>query len=271
MSWRTFFASQAKWDESHIQPVVEFVRDGMTPEGAYEELRTLLADPDYLADWRTQNAEEIADVGAPSAEAAFQVWSDAFLRHSKDRMYSLTKNPGRLDARRRVHNPAPELSDEDTAAVEKYLEFHRYDSKHLDTVDIKIPDVVYKAGKGMWVTYRSSKVDPSTLIRPRRPVDYIHEFNAGVTIYRTEAGDGRERVTVPTEYRQVGALVKLGMCLGFMYKGPQGEVEGQTSRPMPELACSPDGKCLYVIQDRRRVLAMIWGGALGVFARGIDG
>ena len=255
--WQNFFAAQAAWDERHTQSIVELEREGMTPSEAYNEVRDTLADPEHRERWIREHASEVKDEGAPSGEAAYQVWADAYLRACKDRVYA--------------RNPAEELSEDDQAAVEKYLEFHRYDAKHLDTVDIKIPEVVYKGGKAMWVTYRSRKVDPSTLKRPKRPVDYIHEFDAGVHLYRADSGDGRERCEVPDEFRHVGALVKLGMCLGFMYKGPGGEIEGQSSRPLPELACSPDGKCLYVVQDRRRVIALIWGGALGVFARGIDG
>jgi len=258
-TWRRYFSDQAHWDESHIQPVVEYIHDGMTPDAAYAELRATLADPDTQRDWIQQNADAIEEEGAPSGDEAYKVWADAYLRASKDRTYR--QNPG--DAA------------ESDAALEKYLEFHRYNAKHLDTVDITIPSVVYKGGKATWVTYRSGKVDPSTLRRPKKPVDYIHEFNAGVDLYRADPGDGRERVSVPSEFRHVGALIKLGMCLGFSYKGPDGAVEGSSSRPLPELACcvdaSGDSKCLYVIQDRRKVLAMIWGGALGVFARGIDG
>jgi hypothetical protein len=47
------------------------------------------------------------------------------------------------------------------------------------------------------------------------------------------------------------------------------EAEGRA--PLPDLCCTPDGKCLLVVQGKRKVLAMMWGGALGVFARGIDG
>jgi len=255
---RMWFAEQARWDESHIQPVAEYMIEGLTPQAAYQRLRDELDDLDFQRDWEKQNATEIREYEVTPAEA-YAVWKDAYLRHSKDRTYR--------------KNPSDTIESE--AALEKYLEFHRYGAKHLDTVDIKIPEFVYKGGKGIWVTYRSSKVDPSTLVRPKKPVDYIHEFNAGVTVYRTDAGAGRERVAVPAEFRQVGALVKLGMCLGFSYKGPEGAVEAQSSRPMPELACCinerGESKCLYVIQGRERVLAMIWGGALGVFARGIDG
>lgn len=262
MSWREFFTEQARWDESHTQPLAELVQDGATPIAAYSELRDQLADPEHRLQWIANMADEIASEGAPSGEAAYKVWADAYLRIVKDRVYAANPSCG-------------ELSDEDEAAVEKYLEFHRYDAKHLDTVDIQIPEIVYKGGKGGWVTYRSRKVDPSTLVRPKRPVDYIHEFDAGVNIYRPDAGEGRERTTVPDEFRHVGALVKLGMCLGFEYKNAGGVTEAQTSRPLPELACCinarGESKCLYVIQDRRRVIALIWGGALGVFARGIDG
>jgi hypothetical protein len=155
------------------------------------------------------------------------------------------------------------------AAVGKYEEFHRFKPKRLEMVDVVIPKMIVRAGKGVWVTYRSMKVDPTTMIRPRsKGVDYIHEFDAGVMIYIKD-GDG-PRVEVPKAFH-VDAMVKLGTCLGFCFKDGDDKVEAQSEPPMPDLCATPDGKCLFVVQDRKEVLAMIWGGALGVFARGIDG
>lgn len=155
--------------------------------------------------------------------------------------------------------------DEDRA-VEKYEEFHRFDPKKIvELPDLLIPKRVRKLGAGQYVLYRSDKVDPSTLQKPKRPIDYIHEFNAGVTIY---ANTGKPDTDVPKEFTRVKALVHLGKCLGFGVKqGPEAEARD----PLPDLSATPDGKCLLVIQSGKRVLAMIWGGALGVHPRGIDG
>lgn len=171
-------------------------------------------------------------------------------------------------------NPGREAPAE---AVDKYEEFHRYAPKSIGEFarGFKIPARMLKAGDAKWTTYRSPKVDPATLKKPRRPVNYIHEHDAGVEVYLPLNADAPELdgepCDVPDEFRQVAALVKLGESLGFCYNVDGEEVEAEGAAPLPELYCTPDGRCLLVVQDKSEVLAMIWGGALGVFARGIDG
>lgn len=158
-------------------------------------------------------------------------------------------------------------------AVAKYKEFHRYDPRQIGNfpASFRIPDRIFRAGPAKFVTYRSSKVDPETLKRPVHPVNYIHEHDAGVTCYIAGPAPGLEIVDVPRKFIEVPALTRLGSCLGFCFEedGEPCEVEGRD--PLPDLYTTPDGKCLLVIQSRKTVLAMMWGGALGVFARGIDG
>lgn len=169
-------------------------------------------------------------------------------------------------------NPMRNKNPDDLAAArDKYKEFHRYDPKDVGAFSssFTIPKRVRLAGRGKWVTYRSSKVDPSTLEKPKRPIDYIHEHDAGVYTY---IKDDEPDTDVPEKFRDVAALVKLGECLGFCVIDADGEeVEAEGTNPLPELYSTPDGTCLFVIQGKREVLAMSWGGALGVFARGIDG
>lgn len=158
-------------------------------------------------------------------------------------------------------------------AIAKYREFHRYDPKKIEAGELRIPGHMYHAGSALEVLYRSGKVDPETLRKPRRPINYIHEHDAGVGCYLPHARDADgPQVDVPDPFLDVPALTRLGYCLGFSFEDPQGkrcDVEGR--RPLPELYTTPDGRCLLVIQGRKTILAMMWGGALGVFARGIDG
>lgn len=155
--------------------------------------------------------------------------------------------------------------DDAADAIDKYKEFHRLDPKHPVELEIAIPSRVRELGAARHVLYRSAKVDPETLKKPRKPVDYIHEHDAGVVVY---ACDGELDTDVPKRVQEVTALTVLGKCLGFALKDG---AEAEGVNPLPDLCCTPDGKCLLVVQDRREVLFMIWGGALGVFARGIDG
>jgi hypothetical protein len=161
-------------------------------------------------------------------------------------------------------------------AIAKYVEFHRYDPKQIGEFppSFQIPTHMYRVGAAKWVTYRSGKVDPATLKKPRTPVSYIHEHDSDVNCYLSDAvtSDG-EQVDVPQKYRDVPALTRLGFCLGFRFEDsddPDGG-EVQSRQPYPDLYTTPDGRCLLVIQSKKTVLAMMWGGALGVFARGIDG
>ena len=160
-------------------------------------------------------------------------------------------------------------------AVAKYREFHRYDPKKIGVFpdSFRIPDHMYRAGKADFVTYRSRKVDPETLRRPRNPVNYIHHHDSGVVCYLPRAADADgEQVDVPVRFRKAPALTRLGDCLGFCFEDLDGEkCEVESRDPKPDLYTTPDGECLLVIQSRKTVLAMMWGGALGVFARGIDG
>ena len=160
-------------------------------------------------------------------------------------------------------------------AIDKYVEFHRLDPKKVGEFasSFSIPAKMHRAGAARWVTYRSGKVDPETLRRPSHPVNYIHEHDAGVVTYLPNASDADgPAVDVPERFRNVPALTRLGFCLGFCFDDANGEkCEAKATPPMPDLYTTPDGKCLLVIQSRTKVIAMMWGGALGVFARGIDG
>jgi hypothetical protein len=166
----------------------------------------------------------------------------------------------------------PPQADE---AIEKYVEFHRLEPRQIGEFgsSFRIPARMYRAGSAKWVTYESMKVDPETLRKPRRPVSYIHEHDAGVVTYVPKpTGIDPDGVDVPRRILEVPALARLGFCLGFCFEDENGDKqEARGTRPLPDLYTVPDGKCLIVVQSRQKVLAMMWGGGLGVFARGIDG
>jgi hypothetical protein len=75
---------------------------------------------------------------------------------------------------------------------------------------------------------------------------------------------------VPAFIRDADSLVLLGDCLGFTYENEYGEaIEASATNPLPELYTIPSGRALVVVQSKRTVLALLWGGKLGVEARGI--
>jgi hypothetical protein len=157
------------------------------------------------------------------------------------------------------------------AAIEKYEEFSKFAPKKVGefAASFKLPKRVRCVGEAKSVLYRSDKVDPASGRDPGRGIDYIHEHEGGVNLY---VCSGDLDTDVPDRITKVTALTKLGTCLGydFTYKGGE-KGEAKAKRPMPELYCTPDGKCLLVIQDKKTVLAMMWGGSLGVEDRGIVG
>lgn len=170
-------------------------------------------------------------------------------------------------------NPAAGGIDEDDRreAIAMYKRFQRLEPKNLGEFagSMRIPDKVHLLGKAEWVTYRSGKVDPETLKKPRKTVDYIHEHDAGVRSFCAD-GDG-ELVDVPRSIREITALCLLGDLLGFGWKDDEGEHEAKATSPRPELYTIPSGKALVVVQDKKEILAMMWGGGLGVEGRGIVG
>ncbi len=184
-----------------------------------------------------------------------------------DRVWPYTKNCG----------GSLELGGGLDQAKEIYEAFHRYPPKKIGEFGSRfsIPGELRVGGKGVYVAYRSGKVDPSTLKKPSRPVNYIHHFNAGVNVYLPVDEQGfedRKVIEVPAEFRAPDALALLGLNLGYQFLHDGDEITAEEAiAGAPELYCSPNGKCLYVIERKRTVVAMMWGGALGVFPRGIDG
>ena len=157
-------------------------------------------------------------------------------------------------------------------AADLYEAFHRFEPRRIGTFasGFKIPSSMHAQGRSINVLYRSDKVDPSTLRRPRRPVDYIHEHKPGVRTYLAR-GAG-ELVQVPAYLRDADQLTLLGECLGFSFEGRDGaEVEAVGKGKLPELYATPNGRALLVVQDKRQVLAAMWGGKLNVEPRGIVG
>lgn len=165
-------------------------------------------------------------------------------------------------------------------ASDLYEGFHRYPPKKIGEFNAKfrIPRVVYKQGKAINILYQSDKVDPETLKKPKKPVDYIHDHDSkGVTTYLID--DHGEAVDVPDWIANAQALTFLGKCLGFAFEDPSGKkIEAEGVDPLPELYAIQvrDGifkkkAALLVIQDKRDVLAIVWGGKLRVEPRGIVG
>ena len=159
-----------------------------------------------------------------------------------------------------------------TRKAEKLFEdFHKYEAEKVGEFpdSFYIPDTAIFVGQGSCVLYRSAKFDPITYAKPDEPIDYIHELGDGVRIFRLDTDEGRE-LTVPQYIHSVGTLVRLGKCLGFGYiDEDDDEVEATCTNC--DLYSIPSGKALLIVEKKKKVLALIWGGKLDVEPRGIVG
>jgi hypothetical protein len=162
-----------------------------------------------------------------------------------------------------VENPSPRDLNK---GVEKYEEFHAYEPKKIGDFKsgFKIPERVEILGEAVHVLYKSDKWGD-------KGTDYIHKHEG-----RVKVGEPARRnqlgTKVPQRLQRSKTLVKLGECLGFCFtNGDDEEIEAKATRPYPELYTTPDGRGLFVVQDKRKCLAVIWGGDLGVEAAGIVG
>lgn len=155
-------------------------------------------------------------------------------------------------------------------AVDLFETFHALEPRNIREFheDFAVPGEVYLAGRALYVLYRSRKVDPATGRQPRKPIDYIHEHDAGVRAYVPDPTGNRPRKT-PKWIRDSRAFVLLGKSLGYAYESNGEEVEAVGKTPYPDLYATPCGRALLIIQGRREVLAILWGGSLKIERRGI--
>jgi hypothetical protein len=154
-----------------------------------------------------------------------------------------------------------------------YEEFHKYSPQEIGEFHSSffIPELIPCVGPALFVLYRSSKKDPITYVKPDKPVNYIHEHKDRVKVYIVGSEEGPER-KVPQRICAVDELAYMGKCLGFGYTDWDGEdVEAECTGKIDLYAVPPLGKGLIVVENKRRVLAMIWGGKLRVEPRGIVG
>lgn len=170
--------------------------------------------------------------------------------------------------RRGKKNPSAS-SEHAELAKEKFEEFHRHAPTKIFSAKTPMPTRVKELGPSLFVLYSSTKNDPDTGLPVKNAVRYIHEHDsAGVTSYVPVASGG---VEVPAFIRDCTAVVRLGKCLGYAWTDEQSGGERERTRLGADLYATPCGRALLVIKDRRDVIAMVWGGALGVESRGIVG
>lgn len=253
------FAKQIKKGGRDPKKVVAFVWANWERDGIKEG-------------WLEQNVEQL-DEEHLDHDKAFQAWAEgwreiAVLKVTEMVNRHLKELDDEEDDPR--NNPASSDTDADEErAVAKYIEFNRLDPKEIVTdLHFEWPARMRCMGESTWVTYKSRKIIPDNMKKPKTPVDYIHEHDAGVKLY---VPDGALDTELPKFIRECKALTLLGECTGFGFKKSDGKGEATGKRPYPELYCTPDGRALVVIQSKRDLVAIMFGGSLGVEGRGIVG
>ncbi len=80
----------------------------------------------------------------------------------------------------------------------------------------------------------------------------------------------RPRTTrLPNHVTASESLAKLGTCLEFGFKTPEGPMVGRCQGRKPELYGTPSKRGLILVQDKKRALVVIYGGKMRIEDRGI--
>lgn len=134
-----------------------------------------------------------------------------------------------------------------------------------------IPREVLYVGDATKMFYTSDKLNPETS-EDEGWISYYHDHKKGVRMYVTDETRKGEWRRVPKWIWGADALVRLGDCDGFTYVDFDGNIkEAEATGVKPEWYCTSSGKALLVIQSKRKVLAIVWGGKLDVEDRGVVG
>jgi hypothetical protein len=160
--------------------------------------------------------------------------------------------------------------------AEKLFEtFHQFEPVKVGSFNrrFEIPREANYVGEAKQMLYTSDKLNPETG-EDEGWISYYHDHDGGVRLYLT--GDhekvGGELRKIPEWIRRTKALVRIGDCDGFEYVNFLGKkVKAKSTGRKPEWYATPTGKALLVVQDKKTVLAIAWGGSLGVQWRGVVG
>lgn len=156
--------------------------------------------------------------------------------------------------------------------IDRYITFNEFTPKEVGEMTIDVPVDVLRVGEASWVSYRSDKWSDGWH-------NYIHDHDPGVhctlhgdRAFQRSGYSGKWR-TPPAFVRNADTLTLLGGCIGHGWVTSNGVEDEKTYRRKDnaELYCTPNGKALLVIVNKRRLDAVIWGGKLDVQNRGIVG
>lgn len=152
--------------------------------------------------------------------------------------------------------------------LDKFGEFHQLSPKKVGSFgnSFKIPTTAYCVGEATCTYYRSKKWDNVMH-------EYYHDHEGGVKVYSSLPVEKYNCIkTFVPKYCQVSTLIKLGDNIGLDFIDLDNEERQlKITKPFPELYCNPTGNCLYIVDEKTVLVALLWGGHLSVQKRGIVG
>ena len=149
-------------------------------------------------------------------------------------------------------------------AARIFEDFHARDAKKFGELGCEVPQSMRLLGACRWVTYRSDKWNDGTH-------DYIHKIESFPRVRVAVPGRGGDRVSMPAKVRETQVLTQIGLsALGFAYGDDGDETEASLPRGA-QWFWSERGRALLAIQSKKKLLAVVWGGALQIEPRGIVG
>lgn len=183
--------------------------------------------------------------------------------------------PSRLPIRtgRRAFGPRKNPETDTKEAERLYRIFHQFEPRKVGAFasGFSIPRRATHVGEAKTMYYTSDKLNPTTG-EDEGAQRYYHPHEGDVYMLVTDKGAQGHVVEVPRWIHGVGSLVLLGQCDGFEYEDFDGDLqEAQATGRKPEWYCIPSGKALLVVQDKKKVLAIVYGGSLDVEWRGVVG
>ncbi len=177
----------------------------------------------------------------------------------------------RHDRGGKVRNPAGDAHARKAAAM--FSRFHTRDWRAEGAFhpSMIIPAELCCLGDALNTDYQSDKLHPASG-EDEGWIDYTHKHDAGVRIYApvTSRRPGNDDcVRTPAWIKGVVELTWLGKYLGGEYRARAGRQQIVGTEPLPELYTAPSGKALFIVQNKRSLLFVLWGGRLTVERRGI--
>jgi hypothetical protein len=209
--------------------------------------------------WNGRSWTPVENTGSPrrAAEKLLELSSASEVRAAIKKAPSFAKSR---------NNPCGTRPPGVSQATKTFENFNEYPSKGASKFarEIIVPERMPSPGPCRWLTYRSNKWNDGTH-------DYIHTIASYPRVKCAMAGENYPTIKIPAKVREATTLTQIGLrALGFAFEYDDDEYEAKVPAGT-EWFWSQTARALYLIQNKRKLVAVIWGGNLNVEPRGIVG